>query len=111
LTLGTLAVAEGRLFIRQSLVTLLLAVAMTVAGIIAYVALIVAAVALLAVKLSWGWPISLAAAGMIHLALLGLLFSILRARNLPRPFEETSAEIQKDIESLGRFSNGNRSQP
>lgn len=111
LTLGTLAVAEGRLLLRQSLVTLLLAVAMTVAGIIAYVALIGAAVALLAVKLSWGWPISLAAAGMIHLALLGLLFSILRCRSLPRPFEETSAELQKDIESLGRFSNGNRSQP
>jgi uncharacterized membrane protein YqjE len=110
LTLGTLAVAEGRVLIRQSLVTLLIAVAMTMAGIIAYVALIGAAVALLAVKLSWGWPISLAAAGMIHLALLGLLFSILRCRNLPRPFEETSAELQKDIESLGRFSNGNRSQ-
>jgi uncharacterized membrane protein YqjE len=83
---------------------------MTLAGVIAYVALIGAAIALLAVKLSWGWPISLAAAGMIHLALLGLLFTILRSRNLPSPFEATSAELQKDIESLGRFSNCSRSQ-
>jgi uncharacterized membrane protein YqjE len=111
LTLGTLAVAEGRLLIRQSLVTLLIAVAMTVAGIIAYVALIGAGVALLAMKLSWGWPVSLAAAGLIHLALLGILFGVLRSRDLSRPFESTSAELQKDIESLGRFSNGNRSQP
>lgn len=109
LTLGALAAAEGRLLLRQSIVTLLLAVAMTVAGIIAYVALIGAVVALLAIKLSWGWPVSLAAAGMIHLALLGILFSILRTKSLPRPFEGTSSELQKDLESLSRFSTGNRS--
>jgi uncharacterized membrane protein YqjE len=111
LTLGALAAAEGRLLLRQSIVTLLLAVAMTVAGIIAYVALIGAVIALLAIKLSWGWPVSLAAAGMIHLAMLGILFSILRTKSLPRPFEGTSAELQKDLESLSRFSNGNRSRP
>ncbi len=111
LTLGALAAAEGRLLLRQSIVTLLLAVAMTVAGIIAYVALIGAVVALLAIKLSWGWPVSLAAAGMIHLALLGILLSILRTKSLPRLFEGTSAELQKDLESLSRFSNGNRSRP
>lgn len=111
LTLGALAAAEGRLLLRQGLVALLLAVAMTVAGVIAYVALIGAAVSLLAVKLSWGWPVSLAAAGLMHLALLGLLFSILRTKSLPRPFEGTSAELQKDLESLSRFSTGNRSRP
>jgi uncharacterized membrane protein YqjE len=108
LTLATLAAAEGRFLLRQSLVTLLLAVAMTVAGIIAYVALVAAAVALLALKLDWGWPVSLAAAGMIHLTLLGLLFSTLRTRSLPRPFEATSAELRKDLDNLARFSNGTR---
>jgi hypothetical protein len=108
LTLGALAVAEGRLLVRQSLTAMLLAVAMTVAAIIAYIALIGAVVALLAIKLSWGWPVSLAAAGMIHLALLGLLFSILRNKSLPRPFEGTSAELRKDLENLSRFSSGTR---
>lgn len=111
LTLGALAAAEGRLLLRQSLLTLLLAIAMAVAGVIAYVALIGAVVALLAVKLSWGWPVSLAAAGMIHLALLGLLFSILRMRSLPRPFEATSAELRKDIENLGRYSGCHSTRP
>jgi len=101
-TIAALAAAEGRLLVRQSLVTLLLAVAMTAAGIIAYVALITAAVALLAVRLSWGWPVSLSAAGLTHLALLGLLFSLLRSRSLPRPFEATSEELRKDLESLTR---------
>jgi uncharacterized membrane protein YqjE len=109
LTLGALAAAEGRLLLRQSIATLLLAVAMAVSGIIAYVALIAAVVALLAVKLSWGWPVSLAAAGMIHLGLLGILFSILRTKSLQRPFEGTSAELRKDLENLSRYSNGNRS--
>jgi uncharacterized membrane protein YqjE len=108
LTLGALAAAEGRLLLRQSLATLLLAVAMTMAAIIAYVALIGAVVALLATQFSWGWPVSLAAAGLIHLALLGILFSILRNKSLPRPFEGTSAELRKDLESLSRFGNGTR---
>jgi len=108
LTLATLAAAEGRFLLRQSVITLLLAVAMTVAGSIAYVALVTAAVALLALKLDWGWPVSLAAAGMIHLALLGLLFSMLKKRSLPRPFEATSAELRKDIDHLARFSNGTK---
>lgn len=111
LALGTLAAAEFRLLLRRSLVTLLLTAATAVAGIIAYVALLGAGVALLAVKLSWGWPVSLAAAGMIHLALLSLLLSVLRARSLPQPFEATSAELRRDIESLGRFSNGGRQMP
>jgi hypothetical protein len=108
LTLGALAFAEGRILVRHGIATLLLAVAMTVSGIIAYVALIGAAVALLAVKLSWGWPVSLAAAGLIHLALLGVLFSILRTKSLPRPFDGTSAELRKDLENLSRFSSGTR---
>ena len=54
ITLGALAAAEGRLLLRQSIATVLLAVVMTVAAIIAYVALVGAVVAFLATKLSWG---------------------------------------------------------
>jgi uncharacterized membrane protein (DUF485 family) len=111
LTIGALAAAEARLLLHQSIAILLLAVAMTVAGIIAYASFIGAVVALLAVKLSWGWPVALAAAGMIHMALLGLLYSILRTISLPRPFEGTTEELRKDLESLSRLSNGNNFRP
>lgn len=76
---------------------------MAVAGFIAYVALIGAVVALLALKLSWGWPVSLASAGMIHLAILGILYSFLRTITVPRPFEQTAEELRKDIEILGKY--------
>jgi hypothetical protein len=109
--LGALAAAEGRLLVRQSLFTLLLAIAMALVAAIAYVALIGAVVALAAEKLSWGWPVSLAAAGMIHVALLAILFSVIRGITLPRPFEATTAELKRDIENLGRFSGGTRPTP
>lgn len=110
-TIGSLAVAEGRLLLRQSLFTLLMGVAMTVVAAIAYVSLIAAAVALAAMKLSWGWPVSLAAAGMLHLALLGFLFSIIRTRTPDRPFEATAAELKRDIDALGSFQGGSQPMP
>jgi len=105
LSLGALAAEEGRLLVRQSVAAILLLVAMVVIAMIAYVALVGAVVSLLAVKLSWGWPVSLGAAGLIHLAILGILFRILRSRTAPRPFEATTAEIRRDIEALARYSN------
>ena len=100
LNLSSLAAAETRLLIRQSLASILLVVAMSVFGVIAYVALIGAGVSLLALKLCWGWPVSLAAAGMIHLAFLGIAYAFLKNQAPVRPYEATSAEIRRDIETL-----------
>ena len=58
----------------------------------------------LAMKLGWGWPVSLSAAGLIHLALLGVLYRFLRSRASIRPFEATSAELRRDIDALGGYT-------
>lgn len=103
LAIGALAALETRQLIRQSVAILLLAVATLLAALIAYVAILAAIVSLLAVKLSWGWPVSLGAAGLLHLAVLGILFSILRGVSAPRAYEATAAELTKDLETLGRL--------
>jgi hypothetical protein len=104
LSLGALAAEEGRLLIRQSVAAILLLVGMVLVAAIAYVALIAAGVSLLAMKLGWGWPVSLSAAGLIHLALLGVLYRFLRSRASIRPFEATSAELRRDIDALGGYA-------
>jgi hypothetical protein len=107
LSVGSLAALEGRMFIRQSITGLILLLAITLVAMIAYVALIGAVIALLATSLRWGWPLSLAAAGLLHLGILGLLYQTLRTRVvIPRPFEATTAEIRRDIDALGSFSSG-----
>ena len=104
LSLGSLAAEEGRLLIRQSVAAILLLVGMVIVAAIAYVALIAAGVSLLAMKLGWGWPVSLSAAGLIHLALLGVLYRFLRSRASIRPFEATSAALRRDIDALGGYT-------
>ena len=105
LSLGSLAALEGRLFISQSIAGLILLLASVMVAMIAYVALIGAVVALLATSLKWGWPVSLAAAGLLHLGILGILYQVLRARVIaPRPFEATTAELRRDIDALGSFT-------
>lgn len=104
LSLGALAAEEGRLLIRQSVAAILLLAGMMIVAAIAYVALIAAGVSLLAMKLGWGWPVSLSAAGLIHLALLGVLYRFLRSRASIRPFEATSAELRRDIDALGGYA-------
>jgi len=104
LSLGSLAALEGRMFIRQSIAGIILLAALILFAMIAYVALIASAISLLAMFLKWGWPLSLAAAGLLHLAFVGILYKILRARIAPRPFEATSAELQKDIDALSIYS-------
>lgn len=105
LGLASLAAAETRILVRQSLGMLLLGAIMLVVALIAYVALIAAAVTLLAERLAWGWPVSLATAGLIHLALLGILWSFLRRISLPSPYESTARELRRDIEALGGLGN------
>jgi uncharacterized membrane protein YqjE len=104
LSLGSLAALEGRMFIRQSIAGIILLTALILFAMIAYVALIASAISLLAMFLKWGWPLSLAAAGLLHLAFVGILYKMLRARIAPRPFEATSAELQKDIDALSIYS-------
>jgi uncharacterized membrane protein YqjE len=103
-----LAGEESRLFIRQSIGGLILLLALVVVAMIAYVAIIASVISLLAISQKWGWPVSLAAAGLVHLALLGLLYRALRTRIAPRPFAATTAELQRDIEVLGRYSDSTR---
>jgi len=105
LSLGSLAALEGRMFIRQSIAGIILLAALILFAMIAYVALIASAISLLAMFLKWGWPLSLAAAGLLHLAFVGILYKLLRARIAPIPFEATSAELQKDIDALSIYSN------
>ena len=104
LALGSLAAFEGRLFIRQSVAGIILLIALVVVAVIAYVAVIAAAVSLLAISLKWGWPLSFAAAALVHLALFGVLYQLLRVRTAPRPFENTAAELQRDIDALNSYS-------
>jgi len=105
LAIAGLAAAEGRLFLRQSIGGIILLVVMLVFALIAYVTLLSSVICLLAILLKWGWPVSLAAAGMFHLALVAILYRVLKARMAPRPFEATTAELQRDIDALGTFSN------
>ena len=105
LAIGSLAAAEGRLFLRQSIGGIILLVVLVFFALIAYVTLLTSVICLLAILLKWGWPVSLAAAGMLHLALVAILYRLLKARMAPRPFEATTAELQRDIDALGTFSN------
>lgn len=104
LSLGSLAALEGRMFIRQSIAGIILLAALLLFAMISYVALVASAISLLAMFLKWGWPLSLAAAGLLHLAFVGILYTMLRVRIAPRPFEATSAELQKDIDALSIYS-------
>jgi uncharacterized membrane protein YqjE len=108
LALVALAGEEGRLFVRQSIGGLILLLALVLVSMIAYVAIIASVISLLALRLQWGWPVSLAAAGLVHLGLVGLLYKALRARIAPRPFEATKAELQRDIDVLSRYSDSTR---
>jgi uncharacterized membrane protein YqjE len=104
LSLGSLVSLEWGLFLRQSLAALLLIAAAVVVTAIAYVALVAAVIAILATQLGWGWPVSFAAAGLLHLMILGLLVKLLLNRLANRPFEATTAELRRDLENLNSLA-------
>ena len=104
LSLGALASEEARLFISQSIAGIILLIALVVVSMIAYLAFIACVISLLAMYLHWGWPLSLAAAGIIHIGFVALLYRMLLVRIKQRPFQTTSAELKRDIEALGSFS-------
>ncbi len=108
LSLAALAGEEGRLFLRQSIGGLILLLALVLVTMIAYVAILASVISLLAICLKWGWPVSLAAAGLLHIALVGILYKALRARVSLRPFQATTAELQRDIDVLSSYSDSNR---
>ncbi len=104
LALTELAAEETRLLIRQSIVTLLLVVALIVTLVISYLALIGTVIALLTLGHGWGWPQAFGAVALIHLMLAGLLLVFLRNRTVLRPYEVTTAEVRRDLDALQTYS-------
>jgi uncharacterized membrane protein YqjE len=104
LALGALAAEETRQLIRQSLAGLLLLISLILSLFLCYLGGMAALISLLALDLHWGWPSSLAASALFHLALAAILFVVLKFTSLPSPYQATSAELQRDIEALGKHS-------
>jgi len=104
LSLGALAAEETRLLIRQSLAAILLIIALILMLMISYVAGVFAVAALFVSGCGFGWSATLCFISLIHLLLAGGFFLILRMRRMPRPYEATSAELQRDFEAIGGAS-------
>ena len=104
LALSELAAEETRLLIRQSVAAILLFIALILTLVISYLALIATVIALLTLREGWGWAESFASVGLFHLLLAGLLVFFIRNRTAPRPYEATSAEIRRDLDALGNYS-------
>jgi hypothetical protein len=101
LSLGALAAEETRLLIRQSLTGILLFIALILMLMISYLAGVIAAASLLVSGCGFGWSATLGLISLIHLFLAGGFSLILRVRRVQRPYEATSAELQRDLEVLG----------
>lgn len=110
LALTELAAEETRLLIRQSIVAILLLIALIVTLVISYLALIATVVSILTLGHGWGWPAAFALVGIFHLVLAGALLLLLRFRTAPRPFEATATELRRDLDALGSYS-GKSSHP
>lgn len=102
--LTELAAEETRLLIRQSLLSIMLLVALVVTMVIAYLSLLATVISLLTMMAGWGWPAAFALVTFLHLILAALIFFLLRIRTTPRPYAETSSEIRRDLDSLGNYS-------
>ncbi len=104
LALTELAAEETRLLIRQSLVSILLIVALIVTVVMAYLSLLATLVSLLTLGRGWGWPSALGLVTLLHFVLAGLILFFLRIRTKPRPYAETASEIRRDLDSLDSYS-------
>ena len=104
LALTELAAEETRILIRQSVVAILMLIALTVTVVISYLSLLAAVISLLTLRQGWGWPTAFAIVALFHLLLAGLIVFLLRLRTAPSPFEATAAEIRRDLDSLGSYS-------
>lgn len=104
LALTELAAEETRLLIRQSIVSILLLVALVVAVVICYLALLATVISLLTFGLGWEWPAAFGIVTLFHLVLILLLVYFLRQRTAPKPYEATASEIRRDLDALGSYS-------
>jgi uncharacterized membrane protein YqjE len=104
LAIAALAAEEARALIQRSLISLILVLAITFSLFIAYIALILTVVALLAFYLHWGLVSALGAAALVHVIFACILFIILRLRKTSPLFEGTSAELRHDLETLHGYS-------
>lgn len=104
LALSELAAEETRLLIRQSLLSILLLVALIVTVVIAYLSLLATAISLLTIAGGMGWPAAFGLVTILHLVVAGLIFFLLRIRTTPRPYAETTSEIRRDLDSLDSYS-------
>ena len=101
LSLGALAAEETRVLIQHSITGVLVLILMLV---IAYVSAIIAVVSLLALGCGFGWVATLGLISLLHLLLAGGCYLFLRLKSFPRPYEATSAELQRNLEALGTSS-------
>ncbi len=104
LSLGALAAEETRVLIQRSITGVLVLIVLILMLVIAYVSAIIAVVSLLALGCGFGWVATLGLISLLHLLLAGGCYLFLRLKSFPRPYEATSAELQRNLEALGTSS-------
>jgi uncharacterized membrane protein YqjE len=109
LALTELAAQETQILIRQSVAAILLLIAFIVVVVISYLGLLATVISLLAIGHGWCWPAAFGVVALFHLLLAGMILVILKNRSIPRPYEATTSELRRDLESLGKYSQNNPS--
>jgi hypothetical protein len=109
-SLGELAAEEARIFIRQSVASLILLASLILVIMISYLGLIATVVSLLTLGHGWNWAAAFGVITLFHLLLAGVLLLALRLRITPRPFEATAVELRRDLDHLKCYSKKSSSQ-
>ncbi len=109
-SLGELAAEEMRLFIRQSVASIILLAALILIIMISYLGLIATIVSLLALGHGWNWSVAFGVITLFHLLLAGILLIALRIRITSPPFEATALELRRDLDHLKCYSKKSSSQ-